>query len=149
TLIGVFLAGGTAMAGAISRRTTAEDEEWWARAGAWLLIAAVGWMIVTACVLYLPDGLEWLTQEIRTSGIGWKALFKGLAAVFGAISAVLSALAGFSKKTGKTNDGDTGVLPYLASIGAAIGLVYIFGYVTLLTNRMIAALASITHIDAG
>lgn len=150
TLIGVFLAGGTAMAGVISRRTTAEDEEWWARAGAWLLIAAVGWMIVTACVLYLPDGLAWLTKEIRTkSTIDMASALKGLAAIFGGISAVLSALAGFSRKTGKANDGDTGVVTILASIGATIGLVYIIGYVALVTDRIMEALASAMHVDPG
>jgi hypothetical protein len=146
-LIGVFLGGGTAMAGAISRRTTAEDEEWWARAGAWLLMAAVGWMIVSGCVLYLPDGLGWLMKEIRTAPLGPKAALKGLAAIFGGISAIVSAVAGFSRKTGKTNDGDTGVVTLLASIGAAVGLVYIFGYITLLTDRIIEALAYRVGVD--
>ena len=149
-LIGIFLLGGTAMAGVISRRTTAEDEEWWARAGAWLLIAAVGWMVVTACVLHLPEGLEWLTQEVRaTSTLGLKGALKAFAALFGGISAVLSALAGFSKTTGKSNDSDTGVVGILASIGAVVGLVYIFGYVTLLTDRIIEAFAHRSGLDPG
>ena len=51
-----FSIGGTLYVGFVSRlRSTYDDDrEWWARAGAWLLMALVGWLLVAGVVLYAP-----------------------------------------------------------------------------------------------
>jgi hypothetical protein len=56
-----FSVGGTLYVGFVSRlrSTHDEDREWWARAGAWLLMAVVGWLAIAGVVLYGPGLILW------------------------------------------------------------------------------------------
>jgi hypothetical protein len=69
-----FSIGGTFYVGLVSRlrSTYDEDREWWARAGAWLLMAMVGWLLVAGVVLYGPGlilyGGHWLGAAIASAG---------------------------------------------------------------------------------
>ena len=92
----VFLLGATLYIGVTSKSTGIDDEdrEWWARLGAWVLIATLGWISFTTIVIIGPLALlkapQWLTP-------------------LGGISGVLAALIGQSARTGrKSSNGDGG-----------------------------------------
>jgi hypothetical protein len=69
-----FSLGGTLYVGFVSRlrSTHDEDREWWARAGAWLLMAVVGWLTVAGVVLYGPGlillGGHWVSVTAASLG---------------------------------------------------------------------------------
>src|SRR5690606_29964844 len=54
-LFGLMMAGGTLIAGFTSRYTTGNDEEWWARAGAWMMIVSAAWLGLCVLVLWIPE----------------------------------------------------------------------------------------------
>jgi hypothetical protein len=59
TFLLVFWAGATLFVGttSYSRKINDEDREWWARFGAWLLIATLAWLALTGTVIYGPLAL--------------------------------------------------------------------------------------------
>ena len=61
----LFLLTATLFIGLGSRFTSDEDREWWARMGAWLVIAILGWGIFNALVLFGPVGLLALSNRSR------------------------------------------------------------------------------------
>jgi hypothetical protein len=54
-----FVAGLALYSALASRRTSEEDREWFARAGAWILAIAVGWLAVSGISLLGPALLVW------------------------------------------------------------------------------------------
>ncbi|HWO01320.1 MAG TPA: patatin-like phospholipase family protein [Blastocatellia bacterium] len=68
--------------------TSDHDREWWARAGAWILIYVVGWSAASALLIFGPMGLLYLGTELRT-----------IVASVGSLSGVITILAGRSGKT--------------------------------------------------
>ena len=64
----LFLGALIAFAGLSSRWTGDEDREWWARANGWLLILGLGWMLISALILFGPFALTWVVSAI-TGGI--------------------------------------------------------------------------------
>ena len=85
----IFLVTGLFLVGFVSRCTTDEDREWWARSMAWLLIVMVGWTALSTLVLYGPG----LFLKIKYSLIKW-----ALGASGGIAGAIISVL-GYSDKT--------------------------------------------------
>lgn len=53
----LFLLAATLFLGISSRWTSDEDREWWARCGAWLLIAAISWACLSSLVIFGPLAL--------------------------------------------------------------------------------------------
>jgi hypothetical protein len=68
--------------------TSDHDREWWARAGAWILIYVVGWSATSALLIFGPMGLLYLGTELRT-----------IVASVGGLSGLITVLAGRSAKT--------------------------------------------------
>jgi hypothetical protein len=56
--------GGTLIAGLTSRFTDVDDQEWWARSGAWILIVVVGWAVFHLVVLFGPSLFVDLTAQL-------------------------------------------------------------------------------------
>ncbi len=84
----VVQAGGTLYVGVTSRWTEDEDREWSARFGAWLLIAAVAWSVVSLMVIFGPAVLFYLGPKARlTMGS------------LGGIAGLVTLLGGFSPET--------------------------------------------------
>jgi len=50
------------------------DREWWGRAAAWVFIAGIGWIVVTATVIYGPLGLYYAPRTFAAVG-GVSGLF--------------------------------------------------------------------------
>jgi hypothetical protein len=63
----------TAFVGLASRDMTDEDREWWARAGAWILIAAAVWLIAGSISLLAPVWLDRLVNALSISHGGERA----------------------------------------------------------------------------
>src|SRR5262249_54393738 len=86
----VFLLGATLFIGASSAspRIDDEDREWWARLGAWALIAILGWSVFCTLVIFGPIAL--LSAP--------RLLFP-----VGGLSGILAAIAGRSAKTPGTS----------------------------------------------
>jgi Patatin-like phospholipase. len=61
-----FLLAATFFIGISSRHTDDEDREWWARAGAWMLIFIAVWLAFSVLIVYGPH----ILQEVWTSVIG-------------------------------------------------------------------------------
>jgi hypothetical protein len=44
------------------------DREWWGRAAAWVIIAGLGWIVITAVVIYGPIGIYYAPRTISAIG---------------------------------------------------------------------------------
>jgi hypothetical protein len=82
--LSLFLLAATLFIGLASRFTGDGDREWWARAGAWVLIGSVCWTGAAGIVIFGP----WVIQQLP----GWIASAGGLAGLF-------TLFFGFSAKT--------------------------------------------------
>jgi len=96
---------GLLIMGFTSRFAKDQDQEWWARAGAWVLIVALAWSVVHLLVLYGPLVLLALEGTYRNlvngglSNLTWADWGKVLATVSGVVSGAITLFGGFSAKT--------------------------------------------------
>jgi len=72
--IGIFLVAAAVFIGVSSEATSNQDREWWARMGAWLLIAIVSWSLFSVLVLFGPVGILALPKILVPLG-GLSGLF--------------------------------------------------------------------------
>src|SRR5262249_22369630 len=86
----LFLFTATIFIGVASKVTSDEDREWWARMGAWVLIAIIGWSLFSSLVLFGPLGLL--------------AMPKLLGAV-GGVSGLFTLIVGYSSGTTANKEG--------------------------------------------
>lgn len=80
----LFLLVVTVFAGFSGWWTDDEDREWWARFGAWVLIAVVGWCAISPLVIFGPVWLKWVPEYVAS---------------IGGISSVITLVLGRSSKT--------------------------------------------------
>jgi hypothetical protein len=93
----VFLLMGILSIGIGSSSIDDEDREWWARAGAWVLLAIVGWALFNSLVIYGPLALRrW--SDLRSL----EGKLKGVVVFLGFISGLITVLFGLSSKTPAT-----------------------------------------------
>jgi Patatin-like phospholipase len=90
--LGLFLVALIAFAGLSSRWTGDPDREWWARANGWLLIVALGWMVVSGLVLFGP----WLL------GCAVSAITGGIAGIITVLAGRSSSIPANEKQSGKS-----------------------------------------------
>lgn len=69
-----FILQATVFVGGISRYNEDFDREWWGRAAAWVFIAGIGWIVVTAVAIYGPVVLYYAPKTIAAAG-GVSGLF--------------------------------------------------------------------------
>ncbi|HET6974720.1 MAG TPA: patatin-like phospholipase family protein [Pyrinomonadaceae bacterium] len=99
--------GAILIAGLSSWVANDDDQEWWARAGAWVFIVMLAWIAVNFLVLYGPLLILTLKTTYQTltavnggiSKLNWTDIGKILATVGGVISGFITILGGFSSKT--------------------------------------------------
>jgi hypothetical protein len=94
-LLSLYTLGGTLVAGFTSRWTGEDDQEWWARSFAWVIIVIIGWSAINALVLYGPSLFlsDWLSSG------RWTRIGKFLTVVIGMTSGIFTLIGGLSDKT--------------------------------------------------
>jgi hypothetical protein len=86
----LFLITATIFVGVASKVTSDEDREWWARMGAWVFIAIIGWSLFSTLVLFGPLGLL-ATPKIL--------------GLVGGASGLFTLIVGYSSGSAATKDG--------------------------------------------
>lgn len=137
--IGAFLLAATVFVGVVSQFTTDEDREWWARFGAWALIAMVGWMIVATTVILGPPALL----------SSWKRVVPSL--TIGTVSAFVAVQLGKSGKTAGAGPkaGATGtsmLMNHAATVAAPVALLVIAAALSWVTTAAIVAIDANSRI---
>ena len=141
--------GGTFIAGFTSRFTDVDDQEWWARSGAWILIVVVGWSVFHLLVLFGPVLLVGLQAKVTSFLFkdGWTGEnLKGVGtAVVGIVSGAITLLGGSSTKTSahgeqdKPPDWKAKVLSFATSAAAVVFGAFIVIVLALVTNWILAS----------
>jgi len=96
----------TVFVGGTGRFNDDFDREWWGRAAAWVIIAGLGWIVITAVVIYGPIGIYYAPRTISAIG--------GVAGLF-------ALGAGKSSKTG-ANEKEKEESPTSAIMNMLLGL---------------------------
>jgi hypothetical protein len=137
------------IAGLASRFSKDDDQEWWARAGAWVLIVALAWSVVHLLVLYGPLLLLTLGETFRDlqrgglSELEWSDWGKLLGTLVGVVSGAVTLFGGVSAKTPANSKeartaGAGGLLLALATqLLAPVFLGFLIIVLSLVTNWII------------
>lgn len=143
--------GGTLIAGFTSRFTNDDDQEWWARAGAWMFILVVSWIAVHLLVLYGPWLILTLSttyyriKSMRLRDLPWRDIGKIAGTAVGVLSGIITLIGGFSAKTPANareaeKAGMTGMLlSVLTLLAAPIFLAFVFVLISLGTDFLLVS----------
>jgi hypothetical protein len=124
----VFLVAATIFIGVGSNVTSDEDREWWARMGAWLLIAVIGWSAFSSLVLFAPLGLMKLPRVF---------------AALGGLSGLFTLIVGYSSNTSarKNNGEEDGALKNILNkalaFAAPLAIIAIIAGLSLATSWLL------------
>jgi hypothetical protein len=142
----------TLIAGFTSEFTHDDDMEWWARAGAWLLIAIVVWAMSHLLVLFGPSlilliGERW--RKVGEKGSVWnseflKAAGQAVTILIGIVSGVVTLAGGFSAKTPASSEevkpaGASKLAGALPSLLAPFFLAFLVILLAVLTNLLLTS----------
>ncbi len=124
----LLLLAGTLISGFTSRYTTYEDQEWWARIGAWFLIVILGWAVVHLLVIYGPLMLLGLGKAIGDHGLkpwrwNWEEIAKAVGTITGVVSGAVALFGGFTAKTPANAQEAKQAGPASKALGALTSLV--------------------------
>jgi hypothetical protein len=141
--------GGTFIAGFTSRFTDVDDQEWWARSGAWILIVVVAWSVFHLLVLFGPVLLVGLQSKLGSllfkGGLTWENTKAVGTAVAGIISGAITLLGGSSSKTPAHGERDkppswkAKILSLVTSGAAVVFGAFIVIVLALITNWILAS----------
>jgi hypothetical protein len=128
----LFLLTATIFIGAACRHTSDEDREWWARMGAWVFAAIIGWSLFSSLVLFGPLGLLALPKLLGLVG--------GVSGLFTLIVGYNSGSA--ANKEGKTKDGPVAfILDKGLSLAAPLTLAALVAALSLVTSWLLLVAA--------
>jgi uncharacterized protein YjiS (DUF1127 family) len=142
----LMLLAGILMTGLTSRFAYDDDQEWWARVGAWVFIVIIAWSLGHILVLYGPLMLLTLgttvkrIQEVGITKLPWSDVGKIAGTAVGVISGIVTLVGGFSAKTpanakeGKSAGTAGLLLAFATSLLAPIFLAFIVVLISLGTN---------------
>jgi hypothetical protein len=136
--------GGTLISGFTSRFTDVDDQEWWARSGAWILIVVIGWTVSHLLVLVGPSLLVGV-QEMLLHKDWSQVSFKDAATlVAGIVSGAITLFGGSSSKTPANGEQaqaswKTKLLSMATSVAAVIFGAFIVILIALATNWILAS----------
>jgi hypothetical protein len=141
--------GGTFIAGFTSRFTDVDDQEWWARSGAWILIVVVGWTVFHLLVLFGPVLLVGVQHNLVNLVLkrSWAGSdIKGIVTTLvGIVSGAITLFGGTSAKTpahgerDKPADWKAKVLSVATSMAAVIFAAFIAIVFALFTNLILSS----------
>ena len=124
----VFLVAATIFVGLLSKKTSDEDREWWARSGGWTLAVLILWAAVSALVVYGPQ----LVYE-----------FPKVIAPIGGISGLVTLILGAARRTPanqkeKEEAGWKGIAANVSlSVAAPLFACFIVAILSLLTTSIL------------
>lgn len=126
-LLILLTVGGTLIAGFTSGFTNVDDQEWWARAGAWILIVVAGWTVFHLLVLVGPSLLLGLQSSLVEKDWSSFSIKDAGTVLVGIVSGAITLLGGKSSKTPAHGEqAPAGRTSKLLSIGTSVAAV-IFG----------------------
>lgn len=138
--------GAILIAGLSSWLANDDDQEWWARAGAWVFIVILAWIAVNFLVLYGPLLILTLNTTYQTlkheglTSLNWSDIGKILGTIMGVVSGFITLVGGFSAKTPANakeaqKAGIGGILlGALTTLLAPIFLAFVFILISLVTD---------------
>ena len=132
----IFLLAVVLFVGITSQFTDDEDREWWARFGAWVLIVAVLWSVMSALVIFGPPGLMML-------GAG-SSVVKAILGALGGASGLLTIFGGMSAKTSshpEANEKSGGLMNYASKLAAPVFALTLLIAISLGTSALIKRIA--------
>lgn len=129
-VLGILFAQSTIFVGLSSRLNEDYDREWWARAGGWVLVAAVAWIGFTGITIYGPV-LIYLAPRI----------FAALGAGTGAFTILFgrSGRSGGAEKQKKDKSMTSLVTNIALALAAPIFAVCILALISLVTSKIVLA----------
>jgi Patatin-like phospholipase len=128
----LFLFTATIFIGVSSKVTSDEDREWWARMGAWVLTAIIGWSLFSTLVLFGPLGLLAMPKLLGLLG--------GASGLFTLIVGYSSGTA--ANKEGKAKDGLVALaLDKGLSLAAPLSLAALVAALSLATSWLLVVVA--------
>jgi hypothetical protein len=141
TFLLLFVVTASIFIGLLSRKTSDEDREWWARMGAWILIVTVGWTLFSAIVLFGP----WLLISIPAQWV------KGALVSAGGIAGVLTLWIGRSADTGgKSNTpANAGWRSSVLKITTPLTVAYLIAGLAVLSSWIIKSAAAALGYEVG
>jgi Patatin-like phospholipase len=122
-----------------TKKITDEDREWWARAGAWVLIVIIAWLVFGGLVIFGPLALLYSPKFIASVGG-----ISGLIATLAGRSAKTPASKGQEEQRGLLASVMGGMLPLLAALFIAVFIAAL----SLLTSWAIIGLALLLKENA-
>jgi hypothetical protein len=141
--------GGTFIAGFTSRFTDVDDQEWWARSGAWILIVVVGWSVFHLLVLFGPVLLVGLQTKLSSllfkDGLTWENTKAVGTAIAGVVSGAITLFGGSSAKTSAHGEEDkppswkTKIMSMVTTAAALVFGAFIVIVLALVTNWILAS----------
>ncbi|PYS77613.1 MAG: hypothetical protein DMF70_16335, partial [Acidobacteria bacterium] len=142
----IILSGaGTLIAGFTSYFTDVDDQEWWARVGAWILIVSIGWSLFHLLVLFGPLLFVEVQQLIVNQTWTWASLKGLITAAVGIGSGAISLLGGYSSKSpahGSEEQGEDASPSFISAallpVSAAIFFAFIILVLAQVTNLLLA-----------
>jgi hypothetical protein len=167
-LLTLYNLGGLLIAGLTSRYTQDDDQEWWARAGAWIIIVIVSWVAINLLVLYGPSflisvqaDLSKLVTYLASGGTSKEkpdSIIYSIAQILiPVVSGAITLMGGFSAETpahenqAKQPTLMSKVLGVVTSLSALIFLASIFVFLALVTNWVLVSPLgqSVSHLLTG
>jgi hypothetical protein len=91
-----FLVSESLFIGLTAYVTQDEDREWWGRAGGWMLIACLGWLVFHVLVIFGPVAIQWVNDHVAPAAL---EKYGGLPGLLSLATGALTALLGASPKT--------------------------------------------------
>jgi hypothetical protein len=128
----LFLFTATIFIGAASKITTDEDREWWARMGAWVMVAIISWSLFSTLVLFGPLGLLAMPK---------------LLGLLGGTSGLFTLIVGYSSGTKAKKDGKATenlgahAMDKVLSLAAPLSLAALVAALSLVTSWLLVVTA--------
>ena len=138
--VSIFLLSETFYVGLMSRRMEDEDREWAARFGGWCLIVIVGWLAMSALVIFGP---VWLQRAV---------------VALGGLSGLVTLVLGWSGQTPASTSGSASpaarkttipgwVLSHVATVVAPLFAAFLVAILSWATSSLLAAIVTLSATD--
>jgi hypothetical protein len=130
-LLGILVLQAAIFVGASSHQNHDYDREWWARASGWVLLAALGWIGLSAITIYGPVAIRYLPRALTALG--------GTAGIF-------SVLAGKSGKTKGNAQDETQTSTSSKALSIALAVAIPIFVVYILAVISFGTTAALSHV---